>query len=165
MKKGVEQFRPDFSFIKKPYMYRILLIMSGLFTTIQSSTAQELDLSPYRWENRIIVLIAEDAQNPILRKQIKALKDLPVGLKERDLILFVISEKESNGPQGTLTGIDYSSVYEQFKGKSPDFNFRLIGKDGGTKLRRTTFVEPEEIFAIIDAMPMRRTEMRQRKQD
>jgi hypothetical protein len=39
----------------------------------------------------------------------------------------------------------------------------LIGKDGGEKLRRTTPLSPEELFAIVDAMPMRRAEMRERK--
>ncbi|MEM6724677.1 MAG: DUF4174 domain-containing protein [Bacteroidota bacterium] len=146
-------------------MLRILLIMIGLLTLLQSTHAQTLDLSPYRWENRIIVLIAEDAQNPILRKQIKALNHLPEGLKERDLIVFVLSPKESTGPEGQIPGVDYEAIVQQFKAQDKPFNFQLIGKDGGTKLRRTDYVQPEEIFAIIDAMPMRRSEMRRQKND
>ncbi|MEO1438310.1 MAG: DUF4174 domain-containing protein [Bacteroidota bacterium] len=146
-------------------MVQFLLVMLGLFHSVPNETPQELDLSQYRWENRIIVLIAEDVQNPILRKQVQALKNLPAGLKERDLVLFVISKTESTGPKGKLEGIDFTAVYQQFKCKDAPFHFRLIGKDGGTKLKRTLFVEPEEIFAIIDAMPMRRAEIRQQKQD
>ena len=42
------------------------------------------------------------------------------------------------------------------------FEITLFGKDGGTKLSRSTLLEPEELFAIIDAMPMRRDEIRTR---
>jgi hypothetical protein len=35
---------------------------------------------------------------------------------------------------------------------------RLIGKDGGVKLDRDTPVAVAELFALIDAMPMRRAE-------
>ena len=43
------------------------------------------------------------------------------------------------------------------------FSVVLIGKDGGEKLRRPTPLAPDELFALVDAMPMRRAEMRERK--
>lgn len=46
---------------------------------------------------------------------------------------------------------------------APAFSVVLIGKDGGEKLRRTTPLPPEELFAVVDAMPMRRAEMRSSK--
>lgn len=36
----------------------------------------------------------------------------------------------------------------------------LIGKDGGEKYRKSTILSNENLFAIIDAMPMCRTEMK-----
>jgi len=38
----------------------------------------------------------------------------------------------------------------------------LIGKDGGVKLRKTYIVEANEVFDLIDLMPMRRSEMKNR---
>jgi len=38
----------------------------------------------------------------------------------------------------------------------------LIGKDGELKLRKELPVELSEIFSVIDAMPMRQREMRER---
>jgi hypothetical protein len=35
-----------------------------------------------------------------------------------------------------------------------------VGKDGGEKLRSDTVVSPEQLFSIIDAMPMRKDEMK-----
>ena len=34
----------------------------------------------------------------------------------------------------------------------------LIGKDGGEKGRWSQLVDPDEVFALIDAMPMRQRE-------
>lgn len=45
----------------------------------------------------------------------------------------------------------------------PDlFTVMLIGKDGGIKLSQTSPVTNTELFELIDAMPMRRQEMRER---
>ena len=41
----------------------------------------------------------------------------------------------------------------------------LIGKDGGVKARWDSAVFNEALFAIIDAMPMRQSEMRRQKTD
>ena len=40
------------------------------------------------------------------------------------------------------------------------FSVVLIGKDAQEKLRRTSPLAPNELFAIVDAMPMRQAEMR-----
>lgn len=39
------------------------------------------------------------------------------------------------------------------------YAIRLVGKDGGVKLRRGAPVPLEEIFALVDAMPKRRVEI------
>ena len=46
---------------------------------------------------------------------------------------------------------------------SGDSGKLLVGKDGGIKERRTEKFEIEELFAIIDAMPMRIREMHERE--
>ena len=38
----------------------------------------------------------------------------------------------------------------------------LIGKDGGEKLRSHEIVSPETLCRLIDSMPMRQEEMRER---
>ena len=40
------------------------------------------------------------------------------------------------------------------------FKLVLVGKDGGVKLEQDAVLAPEELFAVIDRMPMRRNEMR-----
>ena len=40
------------------------------------------------------------------------------------------------------------------------YQFILVGKDGGEKLRADTIIDTKQLFATIDAMPMRREEMK-----
>ncbi len=40
------------------------------------------------------------------------------------------------------------------------FRLRLVGRDGGVKLESSRPVAPAEIWALIDAMPMRQAETR-----
>ena len=39
------------------------------------------------------------------------------------------------------------------------FEVLLVGKDGGVKLRQETPLSVDDLFATIDAMPMRQREM------
>ena len=42
---------------------------------------------------------------------------------------------------------------------SDSFALTLLGRDGGMKLESETAVGMEEVYALIDTMPMRRREM------
>jgi hypothetical protein len=86
---------------------------------------------------RRLVIAAPDAAAPAFRDQAAALLPAWRGLIERD---FVIE---------TRFGASAFSVV-------------LVGKDGGEKLRRSTPLRPEELFALVDAMPLRQAERRQR---
>ena len=49
---------------------------------------------------------------------------------------------------------------ERFRVPSGAFSVILVGKDGGVKLERQDRTSLEEIFALIDSMPMLQQEMR-----
>jgi putative N-acetylmannosamine-6-phosphate epimerase len=66
------------------------------------------------------------------------------GLAERDLKVFINPESKEMQKLRNETG----------------FEVILIGKDGGVKKRKTELMTTEELFAIIDSMPMRQSEMR-----
>jgi len=93
------------------------------------------DLSNYRWKNRILSIVTPSLDDTTYQAQSAALIAVFPGLMERDIVV--------------ITSI-----------KSTEFEISLIGKDGGEKLIRKSVLATEELFAIIDAMPMRRDEMR-----
>ncbi len=89
-------------------------------------------------DQRILLIAAPSLNDDAYRTQAALLLPALAGLNERDFVVQI-----------------------QFGTKS--FSVVLIGKDGGEKLRRATPLSPEELFAIVDAMPMRRAEMRGQK--
>lgn len=113
---------------------RPLLLLVFFAAGLASSSAQgDSSADPRR-----LVISAPGPEHPAYREQAAALLPAWRGLLERD---FVIETRF--GPAA--------------------FSVVLIGKDGGEKLRRTTPLAPADLFALVDAMPMRQAEMRERQ--
>ena len=93
------------------------------------------DLAAQQWRYRVLVIDAPEQVTEEYRRQLASLDAAKSGLAERHLHLV------------TRTG-------------APAFRVRLVGKDGGVKLDQATPIEVTTLCALIDAMPMRRAEMR-----
>ncbi|MCU0793304.1 MAG: DUF4174 domain-containing protein [Opitutaceae bacterium] len=106
-------------------------------TTLATSAAPEAlpDLSAHLWKNRILIVDTPTTTAPAYATQAAALLPDWSGLLERDLHVIT-------------------------RDAAPAFRVRLVGKDGGVKLDQTTPVSAADLFALIDAMPMRRAEQR-----
>ena len=126
------------------FSYQAVSKTGQLFKTLP--LAQET-LDQYRWTNRPVLLFAPSESDEAYRLQMKILEADRSGLAERDiLVLGDIGDLGSGQLRETLQ-ID-------------EFEIILIGKDGGVKLRSKMPISLEELFSLIDAMPMRRQEMR-----
>jgi hypothetical protein len=118
-------------------------------------SAQEL--TEFRWKKRILLIIDSNNDLPARNIQVSKFVARNDEMKERDLDLFVCTGKEVLDKDGLKTNIDPAKIpYGEFQGVI------LIGKDGGVKLRKKFIVEPGEVFDLIDQMPMRRAEMKNR---
>ncbi len=111
-----------------------LLLFGALFGAPFAGSMNATELSAAK---RVLVISAPDAAHPAYREQAVALLPEWSGLIERD---FVIESRFG----------------------APAFAVVLIGKDGGEKLRRSAPLATDELFAVVDAMPMCRAEMRLR---
>lgn len=98
------------------------------------------------------LLIFGTPDGKLVTEQLRILKQDEVGVKERDI---------------TVTRVDKSSsLWKKYKvGEREIFTIILIGKDGTEKHRTQTLLTAKELFGIIDAMPMRRSEMKKKKSD
>jgi hypothetical protein len=96
-----------------------------------------LNASPVASDRRLLIVATPALDDPSYRAQAAALIAAWDGLIERDFRIL------------TETG-------------AKAFSVRLLGKDGGEKLRSNQPVSTESLFALVDAMPMRRQEMRER---
>jgi hypothetical protein len=63
---------------------------------------------------------------------------------------------------GRARAFGASALKAPFGVANASFRAVLVGKDGGAKLSQPTPLDAARLFATIDAMPMRRDEMRSR---
>jgi len=84
-------------------------------------------------------------------------------MEDRDLLVFEVLESV-NSFIGTkpLDAHKAITLRERFDVSPGSFTVVLVSKDGGVKLNRTTRVRIKDVFDLIDAMPMRQGQMRQK---
>ena len=108
-------------------------------------------LAAYRGKARLLVVIAPDAADPKLLRQREAFVAMKDGATERDLALVeAVGSTAQADALRRLFALDES------------FHAVLVGKDGGDKLTSSEPLGAEQLFPLIDSMPMRQREMRKR---
>ena len=129
------------------------------FSAPNAAHAQNADQDPlavYRDKNRVLLLFAPTERDAGYKAQSKLWKGEEAGFKERQLVvLYLLADSKPTTPEvlAKRCGVDPQT-----------FNVVLIGKDGHAAYQSKDPVTAEALFHRIDAMPMRREEMR-RQQD
>lgn len=124
-------------------------------------------LAPFQWEERVLVIFANE-DDPLLADQATRLDAARDGLEEREMAVFSISQDDRLTPLfGAAPGeADIAAIRQQFGiERGAPFTMLLIGKDGTEKWRSDTPTDMSGLFAMIDAMPMRRAEMKETSTD
>jgi hypothetical protein len=149
----------------KRKLFFILFFLLAEQTGIPNAFSQGgsfMDLNVYRWKNRLLVLFSpsqEDSSYQSLKKEMQAQRN---GLRDRELLVFEILEKgESRFGNTVLKKEAIDFLRQKFSAGQGSFLVILLGKDGEEKMRRQE-VSLAEIFAVIDGMPMRQREMKER---
>jgi len=118
------------------------LFVMGIIMQHNYAAAQQLD--------RTLLIFGKEAAPGTVEQQLLLFQKDTAGMKERDLKIQVID-----------TG---NSLIKKYKVLENQFTVLLLGKDGGEKLRTLQLLSTANLFSIIDAMPMRRQEMRKNHQ-
>ncbi|WP_170063310.1 DUF4174 domain-containing protein [Polaribacter porphyrae] len=119
-------------------------------------------MQKHRWKNRVVLIFSDSKDDEKLQNQINILSKEKEGLAEMKLLIYRFSQGFFTTNFNTIW---FSSTLKirKYKKKSEDFKIVLIGLDGGIKMKQTTLLSAEKLFAIIDGMPMRRSELRNNK--
>lgn len=81
----------------------------------------------------------------------------------RDLVLVqVLAQGNSYANGQQIDSSSATQLRDRFGVGKNDFRVVLVGKDGGTKLSDSSPIKTDTIYNEIDAMPMRRQEIRER---
>lgn len=136
------------------------LALSGavLAATLEIGAAWAEPLEAYAWRARPLILFAEAADAEALLRQQALLAPAAAGLAERAAPVIVVAPKAVT-IDGAPSDLSAEAMRRWYRAPEDRFQIVLVGKDTGVKLRRDAPVDPDEIFALIDGMPMRRREL------
>lgn len=105
-------------------------------------------LEALRHQSRVALVFTPSPEDPRLEAQRALWRGSEVGFSDRDLVVL---EGRTTSELGATYGI-----------RPTAFAMVLVGKDGHTAFRSDVPVAASDLFQRIDAMPMRREEMRVR---
>lgn len=135
----------------------IAFILVSCFMTNQNYGAPS-SLGDFRWKHRIILLQAVQESEG---KWVAMLRANAAAIEERDILWFVFGDEslETNFPGQLASDFNNGGLEARYFGKGLE-PIVLIGKDGDAKVWQSS-LKLEALFSRIDAMPMRRAEMRE----
>lgn len=114
-------------------------------------------LKEHRWQDRVLLVLHTDTASELAEQQITLLQAKQKELEERRLVMYRIASDESN-PK-------LARIFKEYASETSELAVLLIGLDGGVKMRKQSLVQPQEIFTLIDGMPMRRAALRRKQQN
>ncbi len=134
--------------------------------TLPDTQGQPVRLETFLRHKRIVLLAIPAGAALQGTEFLRAVQRHQAEFDARDLVVLALvpphlamSEQFDTLPIHMLQDAD-ARIAHAYGGSSGTPAFYLIGKDGGIKLARRTFPSLRALFAAIDAMPMRREEMR-----
>lgn len=146
------------------YFYILLFVVQMSYTQNESqipTNNEDLEVSNSRNSSRMLILVTLEDQHPQLTKQVDIINANREEAIERKISII---QATPNGVKPIFNSNKNMSrvgmSFRQMKRGDSDFELILMGLDGTIKLRRKLAIEADELFAIIDEMPMRQSEIR-----
>jgi len=133
---------------------------------MRGEKVRKIDFDDYRWNKRPLFIFSPTGDREDYGKQLRDLSSRKNAIDDRDMIVHLVLEK-GNSFAGDLP-LEREAVRQlrdKFAVSPLDFLVILMGKDGGVKLRRKEYTAMSDIFDLIDGMPMRKREMREKNED
>ena len=134
---------------------KILLI----FFILLSHFSLGQNMEKHLWENRVLLIYSIDEKSQKLENQLTILTEHKKKLLERKIVVYSFTEKRYSF--NFKNKWENSEIlYSKFNPKNEAFRVILIGLDGKIKLEQPTILSTEKLFTIIDRMPIRKREIR-----
>ncbi|QTD37192.1 DUF4174 domain-containing protein [Polaribacter batillariae] len=133
-------------------------IITILFLSISSISFSQ-SIKKHQWKNRLLLVYADDINSSDFKNQTLILKKHPKELLERKLLIYRFT-KDTYNFNFEKNWKKSNSLYKKYVHNVRRFKVLLIGLDGGIKLQQNSVLKPDKLFAIIDGMPMRKRELK-----
>jgi len=162
--RAVETYRlPPYIGMMKKFLVPLLALAPLTFGSAHAADP----LESLKWKNRPVLLFAKSRSDAGLDKQVDLFRGFRPELRDRDIVVFSTTAREE-----TRSVIGYAPINrgtaraltKRFQPSKTGLTVILVGKDGGQKGRWERVVNPQEIFDMIDKMPMRQDEISERSE-
>ncbi|MEN1785704.1 MAG: DUF4174 domain-containing protein [Bacteroidota bacterium] len=134
--------------ISPTLLVKLFLLCIAVFS---SHLTYSQKLEDYRWKQRLVLLMHQGKENAALQSQQEVLQTQTAALAEREMVVWM------------PTAAAQPAICRQLRIPQDFEGLLLVGKDGGIKYQAPFVVPPQKLFALVDAMPMRRAEIRRKK--
>jgi hypothetical protein len=126
------------------------------------------DLQAHQWTHRVLLVFAPSRDAERMQTQAERIAEARDGFVERDLVVVEVVADGPSRAQPTpsdhaepITDASAEALRERFAVPPDAFAVVLVGKDGTEKRRSELPLAAPDLFATIDAMPMRQREMKE----
>jgi len=140
----------------------LIFAAASIVGTHSFAASSDAPLAQEIGKTRPLIVIAASAADPVLVKLKTSLSepDNQRAFAERDIILFTVIDGHGQRDGRDMSVAASKALIEELRLRpGPLPRVILVGKDGGKKLERHGSIALNELFGIIDAMPMRQDEM------
>ncbi len=121
------------------------------------------DLSSHEWKDRLLLVLTSENSRDLYKEQMNILNDNFDGLEERKLVIYSVMPDQYKKGIHAEEWMKSSTLNDRYRQEGKEFEVILLGLDGRIKLRQSEILSIEKLFGTIDAMPMRRNEIRNKK--
>ncbi len=140
----------------------LIFAAASIVGTHSFAASSDAPLAEEIGKTRPLIVIAASAADPVLVKLKTSLSepDNQRAFAERDMVLFMVIDGHGQRDGRDMSVEASKALIEELRlPPRPLPRVILVGKDGGKKLERHAPIALNELFGIIDAMPMRQVEM------
>ncbi len=123
--------------------------------------SEGVTLKSLEWEHRVLAYVVSSESD---RASIeRSIAEYSREIEDRDLLFVNLGEVELETEYSISITDDQRGLWRKFWNIDlSESRFVLIGKDGGAKAFQKNVLDMPLFFDLIDAMPMRRAELRER---
>lgn len=138
---------------------KLLRICLGVLIFTGGTMLMGQDLEKHKWNSRLVLIHTSELESDNYQRQMSILGKEKEGLIERKLLVYTFWKDKYRVGFGDTEWKKADKGFRQWTDPDSGFEILLIGLDGGVKLRQDEAIETGALFALIDAMPMRRQEL------
>jgi hypothetical protein len=128
---------------------RILAMTMLMGLTMMTGESKAAPLDGLRWKNRVLVVVGSPT-DPAVAEQRRIYRAAGEGMTERSIVLTEALDGSERSRQ----------IRSWLDADGKRFQAFLVGKDGHTAISSDKPLSADYLFGKVDAMPMRRDEMR-----